>query len=157
MKKVNRTFAFIMSFVMCVSLLNIYAFAIVDTDTRIGKGDIRRDASEDEVAPLAEAHCGRYATHDMLSRGSGSLYNYTTKKYVFTGGGCFQCTRCYLVLVTQSMYVGSPYFDTIGYYASDEPGYEISGYGAVVSKAAKDIHYTNKSTIEGISFRYYRS
>ena len=153
MKKANRVLAFIMSFVMCVSLLNIYVFAIVDADTQIEKGNIRRDESEEEVEPLAVAHCERYATHDMLARGTGALYHYYEKKYIFTNGRCFQCTRCYLVLVTQSQYAGPPDYAPIGIYATDEPGYQISNYGAVVYKGSKDIHYTSKSTLEGISFR----
>lgn len=153
MKKANRVLTFIMSFVMCVSLLNIYVFAIVDADTQIEKGNIRRDESEEEVEPLAVAHCGRYATHDMLARGTGALYHYYNKKFVFTNGRCFQCTRCYLVLVTQSQYAGPPDYAPIGIYATDEPGYQISNYGAVVSKGSKDMRYTSKSTLDGISFR----
>lgn len=98
------------------------------------------------IMPLAEAHCGRYATHDMLSRGWGSIYRTDGTNVVYMGA-CHQCTRCNLVFICQ----GEPLSSSIGYWATWQADETVN---TITVLRTDNIYHTTSKTIEGMSFRY---
>ena len=102
--------------------------------------------SMQSVAPQARAECGRYPTHDMLSRGWGTIRRTNGQEVVYMGA-CHQCTRCNLVLICQ----GEPECSSIGYYAT----YMAEGpVNTITILTTNNILYTNAKTIPGMDFRY---
>lgn len=94
-----------------------------------------------------EPVCGHYATHDMKSRGFGYLRD-TRGNVIFSLESCFQCTRCYLVLVCQ----GEPTLgESIGYWATYDASEPTNVNGTVV--VTDNYYYTTDSTLPGMSFR----
>ena len=98
------------------------------------------------ISTFAEAHCGRYATHDMLSRGWGSIYKSDGTCVVYMGA-CHQCTRCNLVFISE----GEPLSIPLGHWATCEADSAVTN---VTFLTTDNIHYTTSKTIEGLSFRY---
>lgn len=111
-----------------------------------------KESANDLVFPQYEPQCGTYATHDMRANGFGNLKKINddgTTEFVFKLGTCFQCSRCYLICVTQN----HPNTMSIGYYAfhsMKEP--DIASSTTVTTK---DIYYTSAYTISGMTFSYY--
>ena len=102
------------------------------------------------VQPRYVPACGSHATHDMLSAGWGSIYNVDTNQYVVSGGACFQCTRCYLVLVCQ----GEPTLgEACGYYTTWALGEKLTSTSTVIRQSSANILYTSSSSIPGCTFR----
>ena len=98
------------------------------------------------ISPYAVAHCERYATHDMLSRGWGSIYKSDGTCVVYMGT-CHQCTRCNLVFISE----GEPLSMPLGYWATWDADSAVTN---VTFLTTDNIHYTDSKTIEGMSFRY---
>lgn len=136
----------ISSFAICFMLVTSVMCANASEELTV----LNQNASLNNMAPYYEAHCGNYATHDMLSRGHGTLYDTSAGKTVFALGAAFQCTRCYLVCVTQ----GEPPSQAIGYWATYQPNEQISSNGAVIYTS--DYSHTNAKTLAGMTFRYYQ-
>lgn len=89
--------------------------------------------------------------HDMLAHGWGSIYNVDTQEWVVNNGACAQCTNCYLVIVTE----GEPSTGSaLGYYTTWQPNEELTSYNTIIRQSSSNIHYTSRSTIDGIRFRY---
>lgn len=94
-----------------------------------------------------EPVCGQYATHDMKSRGFGYLED-TRGNKIFSVESCFQCTRCYLVLVCQ----GEPTLgESIGYWATYDAKEPTNVNGTYV--VTDNYYYTTDTTLYGMSFR----
>lgn len=144
----NRKNRIAIALILIVCLLTNVKILNANTELPIVESNMK------SLEPAAVAQCGKYATHDMYSMGLGRLENSTTGKVVFVGGGCFQCTRCYLVCVTESDSV--PY-TSVGYYALKDYDEKISTNGVWLSVPTSMIYYTNGKTIPGLSFRYYKS
>lgn len=102
-----------------------------------GEGPVKR----------VEPHCGKYATHDMLSWGIGSIIT-TSGKTIVDRGSCFQCARCYLVLIcTGEPTLGAP----IGSYSTWQPREKLTSFATVLQ--TNTYHYTSSSKLTGMSFR----
>lgn len=90
--------------------------------------------------------------HEAFARGIGVLYRGSasgSNSLVYRNGCAWQCKYCNEVIVTQGEAAQGA---SIGYYATYNPGYQISRYGTVLY--SNNIYYTNSSTLEGINFRY---
>lgn len=87
--------------------------------------------------------------HQMMPKGIGVLYRYNpttgAKTLVFKNGAAYQCPHCHYVIVVQEATV-----NTLGYYASWNPGESVSGTGVVLS--ASNIYYASGNTIPGCKF-----
>lgn len=138
--------------VLCVVLMSTTAFAAdasASTAPSVYGVDIPNSGEPGMIAiTRAVADC-EGGPHDMLSRGWGSIYNVDTGKFVIQNAACWQCTKCYLVIVTQGE-KGEP----IGYYTSWQPHEEVSMYGTIIRQSSKNILYTTSTTLPGVRFRY---
>lgn len=139
--------------VLCLCLGVFSAFADSESsDCTVYGVDVLDSGKNPYSGPIlfAEAHCGSYATHDMLAAGWGDIYNVTTGTTVVSGGACAQCTRCHLVIVTQ----GDPPNQVLGYYTTWQPGEKLSSQYTIIRQSSNNIKYTSAKTIAGIAFRY---
>lgn len=125
----KHTIAILLIFVLCLSLFVSPAFA---------DGNI----SQFRYVPV----CGKYAAHDMLSHGWGWVVD-SNGKLTFEGN-CFQCTRCYHIMICQ----GEPTLgQAIGTYAvSDEYSEIVSDLTEIRSN---NLHYCGSSNLDGYKFR----
>lgn len=120
--------------------------------TPIGMGidDIKFELG---MMPMAVEVCNGYATHDAVARGWGVIYRGvypdTSNKVFPDPGACWQCSRCRMVLITEYDPLITGY---VGYYASYNPGYVISIYGATLW--TNDVYFTNNSRVPYFSLRY---
>lgn len=141
-------------------LVGVLAFAIVlAANTSVMAAESQSNADDEgitflyddgegnhEVSTRARAECGRYPTHDMLSRGWGTIRKTNGQEVVYMGA-CHQCTRCNLVLICQ----GEPECSSIGYYAT----YMAEGpVNTITVLTTNNILYTSAKTIPGMDFRY---
>lgn len=104
------------------------------------------DNDEKGIQTFALAQCGRYANHDMLSRGWGTIRKTNGEQVVYMGP-CYQCTRCNLVFISQ----GTPETSSIGYWATSMAEGPVN---TITVLTTKKIHYTSSKTISGMDFRY---
>jgi len=147
MKQIStRIVAMILALVLCCGYsTNAHARELYNStagqDYLITQGD-----AEETASTWAVAHCGRYATHDMLSRGWGSIRT-SDGTWVVDMGACHQCTRCNLVFICE----GEPLSSTIGYWATMEADYTVS---YLTNMYTDNIFYESGKTVEGMSFRY---
>lgn len=106
-----------------------------------------------EVSPYAISQCGQYSTHNMVYFAKGMLYNTSTKTYEFSNGHAFQCTRCYLVCVTQSKPNVSN--KAIGKWSTCSEDEKISDAGIYdMHRTKNQIHNATANKISGLSFKY---
>lgn len=103
----------------------------------------------DNAVPMYEPVCGTYPSHRMMASGIGTVKR-GSEDYILCGAA-WQCSRCYLVMVTQ----GDLFYDgmtTIGRYATlHDIYYEINKYGCYISEA-DTYGYTSNNYLPGYSF-----
>lgn len=141
--------------VLCMVLMSTTAFAATDAQ--------EPDISKFSVYGIGIPNSGEPGTigmtralgdckngpHDMLSRGWGDIIDVDTGEYVVYWGACWQCTQCYLVLVTQGQ-KGEP----LGYYTSWQPYEEVGVLSTTIFQSRNNIFYTTSTTIPGVNLRY---
>ena len=147
MKRVMKNLLGIILIITMVFTVGESVFAADDT----GKNEemtylVNEGGNGQNISTIALAECGRYATHDMLSRGWGTIRRTNGKEVVYMGA-CHQCTRCNLVLICQ----GEPECSSIGYYATSMAEGPVN---TITVLTTDDIHYTSAKTIAGMDFRY---
>ncbi|AFM00554.1 hypothetical protein Desde_2208 [Desulfitobacterium dehalogenans ATCC 51507] len=137
MKKLG---AFLLSVVLCFGLLIIPSAAL----------GVENELIQPQVVP----QCGHYATHDMLSAGWGNIFNKGTGTSLFSGWrSCFQCTRCYLVLVCENEPLnGYP----CGLWATWQPNERLTSTYTTILKNPNEIYYESSDRIYGVTFRYHQ-
>lgn len=106
--------------------------------------------SNNIIAPQYEPECGT-GPHTMYAQGWGEIINTTTNTTIVRYGVCAQCSKCNLVIVTQNEPDGST---PLGYYTTWKIDYALTSYYTVIYQSSDNIKYTNKTRIQGISFRY---
>lgn len=143
--------------VLC-SLMMAFAFGLnafaADSEKNICIGlGFPESGTQYEYNPNARyvPECGKYPTHDMLSKAWGSLYNVTTNQYVYSNGTCWQCTRCNLVLTTQNEPESAAGLGYYSYWQADDP---LSSFLTTIYNDSAHIYYTTDNTLPGITFRY---
>lgn len=145
MKK--RIFAFVLCLLTCLTFLAI-AFAtenpIEPTDLCVYEGDVQPRINT--ACPFGNG------IHQMASRGAGFVANDATQQYELYWKPCWQCTNCYLVMVTE----GDPAFGyPIGHYATYSASEPVSTDATVISiPNANSLYYTSSSRMEGFRFYY---
>lgn len=151
----KRLFSVLMSILVATAFcMNVYAESDFDSESYTAHfyGVDIPDSGEPETLgvsrALAECQGG---PHDMLAHGWGSIYNVDTGTTVVSSGCCAQCTKCYLVIVTQ----GEPGTGSaLGYYTTWQPHEALSSMVTVIRQSSNNIQYTSSATIPGIRFRY---
>lgn len=108
---------------------------------------ITQEYEEDTRAPTV---CNGKTYHDMLSQGWGDIImNGPPPYYPVQTGACWQCTSCYLVVITQ----GEPLLgQSIGYWATWSISYKLTTFLTIIYTNA--FNYTSASSISGYRFRY---
>ena len=145
MKK--RIFAFVLCLLTCLTFSAI-AFAtenpIEPTDLCVYEGDVQPRINT--ACPFGNG------IHQMASRGAGFVANDATQQYELYWKPCWQCTNCYLVMVTE----GDPAFGyPIGHYATYSASEPVSTDSTVISiPNANSLYYTSSSRMEGFRFYY---
>lgn len=106
------------------------------------------DQEGESISPLYEPVCGTYPSHRMVAKGFGTVYR-DSERYLFLQCA-WQCSRCYLVMVTD----GDLYYwgmEPIGKYAIFYADREISDETTVII----DAHYygyTSNNYLSGYKF-----
>lgn len=152
-----KRFMAMVSCVLCMSLFTANVFAATNdavsdsNEAHVYGVDVENSGEPGQLlTSRAIAECGS-GSHDMRAKGWGDIVNVVTGKTVVNNGSCSQCSKCYLVIVTQ----GEPGTGkALGYYTTWQPHEKLTSYVTVIRQSGKNIWYTSKSTIPGISFRY---
>lgn len=113
-----------------------------------------RATEDDSVEPIVNLACGSYATHRMISKGTGYVAGKTN--YLIKSGACFQCSRCNVVLICE----GDPlnvngYDNTIGHYITQTASYQISNYGGIIETnytSISQLAYCGSNKLSGYTF-----
>lgn len=139
-----------------LSLISVYASPVNEEanlqDINIIGIDIPTNTNPGStVSPQYEPACGT-GPHTMFAHGWGDIYDVDKKTTIVKNGACAQCSKCYLVIVTQNEPDGT---NPIGYYTTWKIDYELTSYVTVIRQSTKNIIYTSSTRIPGISFRYH--
>lgn len=129
-----------------ITIININVFAAdLNLKPTILYGNIK------EITPNAIDVCGGYPSHDMVSKGWGTVYLGTypnTSNRILYMAPCWQCSRCNYVMVTE----GDPLLgQNIGKYATYPYSYPINGYGCIMW--VNSYSYCNSTKLQYYSFR----
>ncbi len=131
---------------LCISLCILTVFVFSTSSA------IAAQPPSTDIEPLVYTPCsGGNGICQLLSSGSGGIYNYTYSTLVLNNGCCWQCKNCGNIMVTE----GDPLLgESIGIYAtisSIDPAHTLM---TVISVPATKIKYTSSKTIEGYKFLY---
>lgn len=147
------------------SFLNVNASSLEEKSTDIDKDKVKEieaqykkftiviEDDEDNVGTEAVEVCQGHATHDMVASGIGFVYKGTfpdTNMLMISGGQAWQCSRCYLVLVTEWDPLETFY---VGNYAFSQYSEPINHSGCVMW--TNTVKFTSDSRVPYCSLRYY--
>lgn len=102
-----KRFMAMVSCVLCMSLFTANVFAATNdaasdsNEAHVYGVDVENSGEPGQLlTSRAIAECGS-GSHDMRAKGWGDIVNVDTGKTVVNNGSCSQCSKCYLVIVTQ--------------------------------------------------------
>ena len=111
--------------------------------------DVNYTSNENTVSPLYEPVCGTHPSHRMVASGFGTVIR--DGEYYISGGAAWQCSRCYLVMVTEGdIYLGE--MSPIGRYATWHDIREPINTNGCIINGADYYGYTSRNYLSGYTF-----
>lgn len=132
-----RTFKTVAAVLICLALIfQLSAFAYAGSD------------ADDAPGSRYEPVCGNNAYHHMVYRCSGTTAKLSGGSVYISSGYVWQCTNCYLVMVTEGTIVGNQ-MQTIGKWGTRS--YSAPVY-SLTSVTVTSYGYCSSNSMSGFQF-----